>query len=196
MRRSIRIKRKNGTAGLVNVEGDIFMAGEIVHYAGASAPVGWLKCNGAAVSRSTYAALFAAIGTLYGAGDGTTTFNIPDCRGEFLRGLDDGRGVDASRALGSAQAGDIQSHGHAVTDPGHGHVVNDPGHTHAIKKSLDGSGGANPTTTSLGNPGDIATGSAKTGITLNNATTGLTVANAGGTETRPRNVAALVLIKY
>jgi microcystin-dependent protein len=52
--------------------------------------VGWLKCNGAAVSRSTYAVLFAAIGTLYGAGDGTTTFNLPDYRGEFLRGLDDG----------------------------------------------------------------------------------------------------------
>jgi microcystin-dependent protein len=67
-------------------------------------PAGYLKCNGAAVSRSAYADLFAAIGTTYGAGDGSTTFNVPETRGEFLRCLADGRAVDTGRVRGSAQA--------------------------------------------------------------------------------------------
>ena len=66
----------------------------------ATAPSGWLKANGQAVSRTTYATLFAAIGTAYGAGDGSTTFNLPDMRGEFARAWDDSRGVDAGRACG------------------------------------------------------------------------------------------------
>lgn len=78
--------------------------GEVVFTATASAPTGYLKCNGAAVSRTTYADLFAAIGTTYGAGDGSTTFNVPDLRGEFIRGWDDGRGVDSSRTRGTWQA--------------------------------------------------------------------------------------------
>lgn len=57
------------------------------------APAGWLKCNGAAVSRTAYADLFARIGTMFGGGDGYSTFNLPDYRGEFLRGFDDGRGL-------------------------------------------------------------------------------------------------------
>lgn len=80
------------------------LAGQVAFYGMSSAPTGWLKANGAAVSRTTYAALFAAIGTTYGGGDGSTTFNLPDLRGEFPRGFDDGRGVDAGRSIGSAQA--------------------------------------------------------------------------------------------
>lgn len=68
-----------------------------------SIPTGWLKANGANVSRSTYSVLFAAIGTLYGAGDGSTTFTLPDMRGEFIRAWDDGRGVDSGRVMGSTQ---------------------------------------------------------------------------------------------
>lgn len=71
----------------------------------ASCPAGWLKADGTAVSRTTYADLFAAIGTTYGVGDGSTTFNLPELRGEFLRGLDDGRGIDAGRTLGTFQEG-------------------------------------------------------------------------------------------
>jgi phage-related tail fiber protein len=78
--------------------------GAVAHFAMASAPFGWLKANGAAVSRTTYAALFAAIGTTFGVGDGSTTFNLPDLRGEFIRGYDDGRGVDSGRAFGSSQS--------------------------------------------------------------------------------------------
>ena len=68
-----------------------------------AAPSGYLECSGAAVSRSTYSALFAAIGTTYGAGDGSSTFNLPNLRGEFIRGLDNGRGIDSNRAMGSFQ---------------------------------------------------------------------------------------------
>lgn len=81
-------------------------AAAIAYFARSSAPSGWLKANGAAVSRTAYAALFSAIGTYYGAGDGSTTFNVPDLRGEFLRAWDDGRGVDTNRGFGSFQGQD------------------------------------------------------------------------------------------
>ena len=74
-------------------------SGTVLYFAGSSAPAGWLKANGAAVSRTAYAALFAAIGTTYGLGDGRSTFNLPDLRGEFIRGWDDGRGVDTPRPM-------------------------------------------------------------------------------------------------
>lgn len=83
-------------------------SGTVAFFAGQAAPAGWLKANGAAVSRTVYAALFAAIGTRYGAGDGSTTFNLPDLRGLFPRALDDGRGVDSGRVLGSRQEDAMQ----------------------------------------------------------------------------------------
>lgn len=89
-------------------------AGTICAYAASTAPIGWRFCDGSLISRTTYADLFSIIGTLYGAGDGSTTFALPDLRGEFIRGNDNGRGVDAGRALGSSQAGAIQSHTHTV----------------------------------------------------------------------------------
>jgi microcystin-dependent protein len=92
--------------------------GAVMTFAMASAPTGWLAANGAAVSRTTYSALFAAIGTTYGSGDLTSTFNLPDLRGEFVRGLDSSRGVDADRVIGSFQADELKSHTH--TFRGHG----------------------------------------------------------------------------
>jgi phage-related tail fiber protein len=82
--------------------------GTVIYAAMDTAPTGYLKANGAAVSRTTYAALFGAIGTVFGAGNGSTTFNLPDLRGEFPRGWDDGRGVDTGRAFGSAQLDQMQ----------------------------------------------------------------------------------------
>jgi microcystin-dependent protein len=79
-------------------------AGTVIYYAKSTAPVGYLKCNGAAVSRTTYASLFAVLGTTFGAGDGSTTFNIPDFRSEFIRGADDGRGIVPAAAVGAKQA--------------------------------------------------------------------------------------------
>lgn len=85
------------------------LVGEVAFFARTTPPSGWLKANGAAVSRTTYAALFAAIGTTFGAGDGRSTFNLPDLRGEFVRGLDDGRNVDGGRRLGTAQGDAIRN---------------------------------------------------------------------------------------
>ncbi|PIT49142.1 hypothetical protein BHC46_02575 [Snodgrassella alvi] len=85
-------------------------AGAVQFFAMSTAPVGWVKANGAAVSRALYANLFAAIGTTFGAGDGENTFNLPDLRGEFLRGWDDGRGIDSGRTFGKWQTGTPISH--------------------------------------------------------------------------------------
>lgn len=77
--------------------------GSVSAFAGSSVPSGYLVCQGQAVSRTTYSSLFSVIGSTYGSGDGSTTFNLPDLRAEFIRGLDAGRGVDTARALGSSQ---------------------------------------------------------------------------------------------
>ena len=82
-------------------------SGAVFHFAMQTAPAGYLVCNGAAVSRTAFPVLFAAIGTLYGNGDGSTTFNLPDLRGEFLRGADLGRGIDNGRTFGSKQMGSL-----------------------------------------------------------------------------------------
>src|SRR5580692_10411038 len=79
-------------------------SGAVMAFAGASAPEGWLVCDGSAVSRTQYATLFAAIGTAHGSGDGTTTFQLPDYRGRFLRGVDDGQGRDPDAATRTAAA--------------------------------------------------------------------------------------------
>lgn len=90
------------------------MTGASMGFYRGTAPPGWLKENGAAVSRTVYADLFAVIGVGFGAGDGSTTFNLPDHRAEFPRGLDDGRGVNPGRTVGSTEGQSIQSHTHAI----------------------------------------------------------------------------------
>jgi len=92
-------------------------AGTTAFFAMSTAPAGWIKANGANVSRTAYADLFTAIGTTYGAGDGSTTFKLPDLRGEFPRGFDDGRGVDSGRGIGSSQADEIKTHSHSTYGP-------------------------------------------------------------------------------
>lgn len=89
-------------------------AGVVCSFAMNSAPNGWLKCNGAAVSRVVYSELFAAIGTQWGSGDSFNTFNVPDLRGEFIRGFDDGKGIDQGRVFASFQADAIKSHRHEL----------------------------------------------------------------------------------
>ena len=90
-------------------------AGTVIYHAANAAPTNFIKANGAAVSRTAYSALFTAIGTTFGTGDGSTTFNVPDLRGEFMRGWDDARGIDASRVFGSAQADELKSHTHSYS---------------------------------------------------------------------------------
>lgn len=89
--------------------------GAIVAVPYSAVDTNFLECNGQAVSRDTYSALFAKLGTTYGAGNGTTTFNIPDYRGEFLRGWDNGRGVDSGRTIGSSQSDQFKAHTHTET---------------------------------------------------------------------------------
>jgi microcystin-dependent protein len=127
-------------------------AGAVTMFARATAPTGWLKANGALISRVTYATLFTAIGTTFGVGDGSTTFALPDLRGEFLRAFDDARGVDASRVFGSAQAQGTLSHTHTFTgialathDHGLTVGVNSVAHSHSFadSSSATGTGSAN-----------------------------------------------------
>ena len=148
--------------------------GNVSSFAMVTPPTGWLKANGATVNRATYAALFTAIGTTFGAGDGSTTFNLPDLRGEFLRGWDDGRGLDANRLFGTAQMDALQGHWH----------------------------GPRPGTTLAGSPGNWngagggANGNYNIGSTGDPVTDGVNGAPRTAPETRPRNVALLYCIKY
>lgn len=104
-----RIPDAGLSAEVLNAIANSTPSGAVAFFARGTAPTGWIKANGAAVSRTTYAALFAAIGTTYGVGDGSTTFNVPDLRGEFIRSWDDGRGIDVSRAMGSYQKGSVNA---------------------------------------------------------------------------------------
>lgn len=86
------------TAGIVP-------SGSVLDFAGASAPTGWFLCYGQAVSRTTYASLFSVIGTAFGTGDGSTTFNLPDLRGRVAAGIDNMGGSDAGRLSSSNTIG-------------------------------------------------------------------------------------------
>ena len=89
-------------------------AGQVSWFAMNTPPDGWIKANGAAVSRTTYGDLFAAISTVFGAGNGSSTFNVPDLRGYFVRGWDDGRGTDSDRTFGSNQGDAVINHLHRI----------------------------------------------------------------------------------
>lgn len=103
--------------------GNCDMTGAIVHFPFSEPPAGFLRANGTAVSRSSYPALFARIGTTYGAGDGSTTFNLPDWRGVFVRGLDEGRSLDPGRALNSFQYDQLQGHAQSAPPGASGFTV-------------------------------------------------------------------------
>lgn len=150
------------------------VVGSVQAYAGATPPTGYLECAGQAISRTDYAGLFAAIGTYYGIGNGSSTFNIPDLRGEFVRGWDHGRNVDNGRALGTTQDDRQQNiTGQFVTL------------TNALSTGVLSnltSGTANVS----GNPS-----------AFNHATVNLDASTQirTGTEVRPRNVAMMYIIK-
>jgi microcystin-dependent protein len=151
--------------------------GTVVAFAGSTPPAGWLLCDGSAVTRTQYSALFAAIGTAHGSGDGTTTFNLPDYRGRFLRGVDGGAGIDPDRSsrtemnpggntgdqVGSVQDDAFESHTHTVE------------RYSGIAQNAIGSGGSTRVW-----EGNI---SFETGVT-------------GGSETRPFNAYVNWIIKY
>lgn len=109
------VSHTHTTADITDLLDKFWPAGELRYYAKNAVPSGVrvLAANGAAVSRTTYARLYAEIGTTFGAGDGATTFNLPDLRGVFIRGLDQGRGLDAGRALGALQMSQNLAHTHS-----------------------------------------------------------------------------------
>ena len=165
-----------------------FDVGDLKATASATVPTGWLFCDGSAVSRTTYDALFGAIGTTWGIGDGVTTFNIPNLSDRALVGISGTKllgayGGAATVALGTAN---LPAHSHAVTDPGHthtftgashGHGVTDPGHNHSQIQGpvVDVDPGAGYGVLGAGTD---PTGSSNTGVTVNNTTAGGTNANA------------------
>jgi microcystin-dependent protein len=174
--------------------------GTVIDYAGGTAPGGWLLCYGQAVSRTTYALLFTAIGTTWGVGDGVTTFNVPDLRGRGTYGKDDMGGSAANRitnagsgivgtTLGAAGGGQSMTLSQANL-PNYALTVTDPGHTHTLTNGTNvlvftsGSGSQGI------NAGVNATPST---ITVNSNTTGITVNSGGsGTAAASMNPAAIM----
>lgn len=149
---------------------DDFFVGMVAPFAMNAAPNGWLACSGQNVSRTTYAKLFAKIGTTFGTGDGTTTFTLPDMRGEFVRGFDAGRGIDAGRGFGSWQADSFKEHNHTIQMGGD-------------QNSTVNADPLNAVTTSAAPVNSGVAGDAQ-------------IKNNGSTETRPRNIALLYCIKF
>jgi microcystin-dependent protein len=149
-------------------------------------PLGWLLCDGSPVSRTTYAALFAAVGISFGGGDGVATFNLPDLRGRFLRGADrgSGRDPDGDRAVGSTQADSFKSHNHGGSTTG---VSNSSGTDPSLDYNLLGCG---------------QSGVGFAYVAGQNCFNGKFsghyhgIQAEGGGETRPINVAINYLIKY
>jgi microcystin-dependent protein len=146
-------------------------------YAGSAAPTGWILCYGQAISRTAFSALFTAISTTYGIGDGTTTFNVPDMRGRIAAGVDNMGGSAASRITNAvsgitgttlgASGGDQNLHDHTHTA-----TVTDPGHFHNTTFHVATGGGLSAASATNTSPLSVATDPALTGITVANSTTG------------------------
>ncbi len=113
-------------------------SGAIVAFVGSDAPEDWLLCDGDAVSRTEYKALFDVIGEAYGAGDGNATFNLPDLRGRFPLGLDNMGGTSAD-VVTAAEADSLAGSGGAET---HTLTINEmPAHSHGVKHAYDDTNG-------------------------------------------------------
>lgn len=183
--------------------------GTIFFVADDAAPEGSLICDGRLLSRTTYADLFAKLGTTYGAGNGSTTFQLPDYRGEFLRGWDGGRGVDAGRVRGSFQTDQNKTHTHsgttssdshshtfsATTGSGgdHTHTIPVSGGTGAVVNNVAGfyaTGSRSITSFSSGTHTHTVSGTTATDTHTHTITTN----ESGGTEVRVRNKAELICI--
>ena len=163
--------------------------GMVVDYAGPNIPSGWFLCNGQLVSRTLYSGLFSAIGTTYGAGDGSTTFAVPNFQGRVAAGA--GGSFGALGVLGGAATvvlavGNMPSHSHSITDKVHSHTAtaSDSGHTHNFTAVLGAAGGSYQG----GNPFSPSTATTQTGfanvtVSVAGAATGITATNAAGSGT-------------
>lgn len=179
-RGNIDVYSKQEVIDLINT---LQPAGEVAPFARNTPPTGWLVCDGAVVSRTTYARLFAAIGTTFGAGNGSTTFGLPDLQGEFIRGWDNGRGVDTGRVFGTSQSSQNLAHTH------NGQTSSAGAHSHSFYLSSRTGVNSYP----LGATGPLGTyfPTSQEGEHTHNFVTGA----SGGSEARPRNVALLYCIR-
>ena len=198
----------SGALSFTTVQG--VPVGSVFCMAVASVPTGYLECDGDEVPRTgTYAALFAVIGTTYGTGNGSSTFNIPDLRGEFVRGFDHGRGVDSGRSINDFQDSSNKSHNHSastsISDPGHFH--------HSFRSGNSGESRFNSTLSSSNFPASgtgagnlneayniVSKGSTPNVGRTSSKTTGVNagtnIGNQGSSEARPRNIAMMYVIKF
>jgi microcystin-dependent protein len=178
-------------------------AGMVVPYAGTTAPSGWLLCYGQAVSRTTYATLFAVTSTTYGTGDGSTTFNIPDLRGRVVAGQDDMGGSSANRltdqtgglngdtlgATGGAEThtlteAQLAAHTHTGT------TASDGAHTHTIAYNLN-------VNQNFGTaPANQATSAGSTSTSSNGAHTHTFTTASTGDDAAHNNVQPTIILNY
>lgn len=163
-------------------------SGTLLDFAGTAAPTGYMLCDGSAVSRTTYAALFAAVGTVWGAGDGLTTFNLPDIRRKVTVGSG-GTGTTAlPNTVGSTggeethilTAGEMPVHNHGTNESPHTHGTSQTPHTHdwGHNNQAGAGGGAGNYGGTSGGYAE-ATSAANANISINSASTGITIQNAG-----------------
>ena len=175
--------------------------GSVFNLATTTVPTGFLECNGAAISRSTYASLFATISTTWGVGDGSSTFNLPDLRGQFVRGWDNSAGVDSGRSFASSQSDQNKSHNHSITDSGHFHQSFRSGNAGERQHSSNLTSSNFPSSgTGAGNLNEAynivsKTSEADVGKT-SSETTGITISNDGSSEVRVKNYALMYVIKF
>jgi microcystin-dependent protein len=156
----------------------VLPAGLILPFGGTSAPTGYLECNGNMVSRTTYASLFAAIGTTWGAGNGNTTFNLPDLRGTFLRGT--GSNATHNMANGSDFAGPSVGGFENDQFQGHGHTIGTYAGTatYGVSRRADNGPTYSTISNAIGDPTQTSAGAPRY-----------------GDETRPFNAGILYCIK-
>jgi len=177
--------------------------GSVFCMAVATVPSGYLECNGQTLSRTTFAALFNIIGTQYGAPSGTT-FKVPDLRGEFIRGFDNGRNVDPSRSIGTLQGDDNKLHNHGIDFNTQNHAftgtVANISESYAVSGTASGvfskglgSAARTPITSDVSGAGSFSFNGTHAhhviGATQNSGGDGVTG------ESRPRNIAMMYIIK-
>ena len=194
----------SGALSFTTVQG--VPSGSVFCMAVATVPSGYLECNGAAVSRTTYSVLFAVIGTAYGTGNGSSTFNLPDLRGEFVRGFDNGKGTDSGRSIATSQSSQNAQHNHSMSVSG---TTSNPtptltGDVRRISEGYRSQGTASGVFTKELDGNNNITGSSSTspvaGFSIDATHTHTFSAsgntgNQGGNESRPRNVAMMYVIK-
>ena len=165
---------------VLNPGGDEVESGSIVLFAGPTPPAGYLLCDGAAVSRLSYSQLFGVLGEIWGPGDGSTTFNLPDLRDRFPVGA--GTTYALADLGGAAQvnlaAGQLAAHVHSITDPGHVHGPNTGPDFTVDAHQTQATTGIDVT---IDDGHDFLTASASTGITAtDSASTGITATDSQG----------------